>query len=74
MFLHVTEDFDLPIKGKMNLFVLVKSTMMIMNNSYSSFGEFEINISQYIYEMIVLSVSSETSTSWSKDGSLKQKA
>jgi hypothetical protein len=27
------EDFDLPIKGKMNLIVvLVKSTMMIMNN------------------------------------------
>jgi uncharacterized metal-binding protein YceD (DUF177 family) len=29
--------------------------MMIMNN-YSPFGEFEIDIAQYIYEMIVLSV------------------
>jgi hypothetical protein len=37
----------------MNLIVrFVKSTMMIMK-SYLSLCEFEINVSQYIYEMIV---------------------
>jgi uncharacterized metal-binding protein YceD (DUF177 family) len=31
-------------------------TIATMKNYYSAFGEFEIDIAQYIYEMIVLSV------------------
>jgi uncharacterized metal-binding protein YceD (DUF177 family) len=48
--------------------------IMIMKNYLFPFGEFEIDILQYIYEMIVLSVPLKTSSSRCKDGSLKTEA
>jgi uncharacterized metal-binding protein YceD (DUF177 family) len=52
-----SEDFDLPIEGEMKLIVrFMMYTIVTMKNYYSAFGEFEIDVAQYIYEMIVLSV------------------
>ena len=67
------EDFDLPIKGKMKLIVRFGE---VFNNDNEEllilpFGEFEIDISQYIYEMIVLSVPQKRVHPGVKDGSLK---
>lgn len=67
------EDFDLPIKGKMKLIVRFGE---VFNNDNEEllilpFGEFEIDIIQYIYEMIVLSVPLKRVHPGVKDGSLK---
>ncbi|GGA70204.1 DNA-binding protein [Flavobacterium palustre] len=67
------EDFDLPIKGKMKLIVRFGE---VFNNDNEEllilpFGEFEIDIAQYIYEMIVLSVPLKRVHPGVKDGSLK---
>ncbi|MXN93086.1 DUF177 domain-containing protein [Flavobacterium sp. Sd200] len=52
------EDFDLPIKGKLDLIVKFgeefnddNDEMLILPH-----GEYQVDVSQYIYEMIVLSV------------------
>ena len=70
------EDFDLPVKGKMKLIVRFGE---VFNNDNEEllilpFGEFEINIAQYIYEMIVLSVPQKRIHPGVKDGSLKTDA
>ncbi|WP_140485594.1 YceD family protein [Flavobacterium sp. GSA192] len=67
------EDFDLPIKGKMKLIVRFGE---VFNNDNEEllilpFGEFEIDIAQYIYEMIALSVPLKRVHPGVKDGSLK---
>ncbi|WP_278034633.1 YceD family protein [Flavobacterium nitratireducens] len=70
------EDFDLPIKGKMKLIVRFGETFNDDNEELLilPFGEFEINIVQYIYEMIVLSVPLKRVHPGVKDGSLKTEA
>jgi uncharacterized metal-binding protein YceD (DUF177 family) len=71
-----SEDFDLPIKGKMNLIVRFGE---VFNNDNEELlilphGEFEIDVAQYIYEMIVLSVPLRRVHPGIKDGSLKTEA
>ncbi|GIZ07919.1 DUF177 domain-containing protein [Flavobacterium sp. UMI-01] len=70
------EDFDLPIKGKMKLIVRFGETFNNDNEELLilPFGEFEIDIAQYIYEMIVLSVPQRRVHPGVKDGSLKSEA
>ncbi len=70
------EDFDLPIKGKMKLIVRFGE---VFNNDNEEllilpFGEFEIDIAQYIYETVVLSVPQKRVHPGVKDGSLKTEA
>ena len=67
------EDFDLPIKGKMKLIVRFGETFNNDNEELLilPFGEFEIDIIQYVYEMIVLSVPQKRVHPGVKDGSLK---
>jgi uncharacterized metal-binding protein YceD (DUF177 family) len=67
------EMFDLPIKGKINLIVNFGDEF---NNDNEELlivphGEHQIDISQYIYEMIVLSVPLKRVHPGIKDGSLK---
>lgn len=67
------EDFDLPIKGKLKLIVRFGE---VFNNDNEEllilpFGEFELDVAQYIYEMIVLSVPLKRVHPGVKDGSLK---
>ncbi len=66
------EEFDLPIKGNMKLIVRFGD---VYNNDNEELliiphGEFQINIAQYIYEMIVLSVPLRRIHPGVKDGSL----
>jgi uncharacterized metal-binding protein YceD (DUF177 family) len=70
------EDFDLPIKGKMKLIVRFGEEFNNDNEELLilPFGEFEIDIMQYIYEMIVLSVPLKRVHPGVKDGSLKTEA
>jgi uncharacterized metal-binding protein YceD (DUF177 family) len=70
------ENFDLPVKGKMNLIVRFGEEYNDDNEELLilPFGEFEINVSQYIYEMIVLSVPLRRVHPGVKDGSLKTEA
>ncbi len=70
------EMFDLPIKGKIKLIVQFgpefnndKEELLIL-----PFGEHQIDISQYIYEMIVLSIPLKRVHPGIKDGSLKTPA
>ena len=70
------EEFDLPIKGKMKLIVRFGD---VFNNDNEELlviphGEFQIEISQYIYEMIVLSVPLRRIHPGIKDGSLNTEA
>ncbi len=70
------EEFDLPIKGKMNLIVRFGE---VFNNDNEELlilphGEFQIDIAQYIYEMIVLSVPLRRIHPGIKDGSLNTEA
>ncbi|WP_121337055.1 DUF177 domain-containing protein [Flavobacterium sp. 123] len=71
-----SEDFDLPIKGKMNLIVRFGEAFNNDNEELLILphGEFEIDIAQYIYEMIVLSVPLRRVHPGVKDGSLKTEA
>lgn len=71
-----SEDFDLPIKGKMNLIVRFGEAFNNDNEELLILphGEFEIDIAQYIYEMIVLSVPLRRVHPGIKDGSLKTEA
>lgn len=70
------EDFDLPIKGKLKLIVRFGETFNNDNEELLilPFGEFEIDIAQYIYEMIVLSIPLRRVHPGIKDGSLKTEA
>jgi len=70
------EDFDLPIKGKLKLIVRFGDTYNNDNEELLilPFGEFEIDIAQYIYEMIVLSIPQRRVHPGIKDGSLKTEA
>jgi uncharacterized metal-binding protein YceD (DUF177 family) len=70
------EEFDLPIKGKMNLIVRFGETFNNDNEELLILphGEFEIDVAQYIYEMIVLSVPLRRVHPGVKDGSLKTEA
>ncbi|MNF22828.1 hypothetical protein D3C85_110010 [compost metagenome] len=70
------EDFDLPVKGKMNLIVRFGETFNNDNEELLILphGEFEIDVAQYIYEMIVLSVPLRRVHPGVKDGSLKTEA
>ena len=70
------EEFDLPIKGKMKLIVRFGEERNDDNEELLilPFGEFEINIAQYIYEMIVLSIPQKRVHPGVKDGTLKTEA
>jgi uncharacterized metal-binding protein YceD (DUF177 family) len=71
-----SEDFDLPIKWKMNLIVRFGEAFNNDNEELLILphGEFEIDVAQYIYEMIVLSVPLRRVHPGIKDGSLKTEA
>lgn len=70
------EDFDLPIKGKLNLIVKFGDTFNNENDELLVLphGEFQVNVAQYIYEMIVLSVPSKRVHPGVKDGTLQSEA
>ena len=70
------EEFDLPIKGKMKLIVRFGDAFNNDNEELLILphGEFQIDISQYIYEMIVLSVPLKRIHPGIKDGSLQTEA
>lgn len=70
------EDFDLPIKGKMTLIVRFGDEFNNDNEELLILphGEFEIDVAQYIYEMIVLSVPQKRIHTGIKDGTLKSDA
>jgi uncharacterized metal-binding protein YceD (DUF177 family) len=71
-----SEDFDLPVKGKLKLIVRFGDTYNNDNEELLilPFGEFEIDIAQYMYEMIVLSIPLRRVHPGIKDGSLKTEA
>ncbi len=71
-----SEDFDLPIKGKLKLIVRFGETFNNDNEELLilPFGEFEIDIAQYIYEMIILSIPLKRIHPGIKDGSLNTEA
>ncbi|MBW4359152.1 YceD family protein [Flavobacterium taihuense] len=71
-----SEDFDLPVKGKIKLIVRFGDTYNNDNEELLilPFGEFEIDIAQYIYEMIVLSIPLRRVHPGIKDGSLNTEA
>lgn len=70
------EEFDLPIKGNMKLIVRFGDAYNNDNEELLILphGEFQIDISQYIYEMIVLSVPLRRIHPGIKDGSLNTEA
>jgi uncharacterized metal-binding protein YceD (DUF177 family) len=70
------EDFDLPIKGKMKLIVRFGDEFNNDNEELLILphGEHEIDIAQYIYEMIALSVPLKRVHPGVKDGSLQTEA
>ncbi|MGO4820242.1 MULTISPECIES: YceD family protein [unclassified Flavobacterium] len=71
-----SEEFDLPIEGKMKLIVRFGDQFNNDNEELLilPFGEFEIDVAQYLYEMIVLSVPLRRVHPGVKDGSLKTEA
>lgn len=70
------EEFDLPIKGKLNLIVKFGDAFNNENDELLILphGEFQFDVAQYIYEMIVLSVPSKRIHPGVKDGTLKTEA
>ena len=68
------EPFDLPIKGKIKLVVQFGEEFNNDNDELLILphGEHQIDVSQYIYEMIVLSVPLRRVHPGIKDGSLKE--
>ncbi|MGO4905544.1 YceD family protein [Flavobacterium sp. W20_MBD1_R3] len=71
-----SEDFDLAVEGEMKLIVRFDE---VYNNDNEELlilphGEFEINVAQYIYEMIVLSVPLRRVHPGIQDGTLKSEA
>jgi uncharacterized metal-binding protein YceD (DUF177 family) len=71
-----SEDFDLPIEGEMKLIVRFGDAYNNDNEDLLvlPFGEFEIDVAQYIYEMIALSVPLRRVHPGVQDGSLKTEA
>ncbi len=67
------ESFDLPIKGKLDLIVRFGDTYNDDNEEILilPFGEHQINVAQYIYEMIVLSIPLKKVHPGIKDGTLE---
>ncbi|MDV6169185.1 DUF177 domain-containing protein [Flavobacterium sp. DG1-102-2] len=66
------EDFDLPIKGELTLLVKFGDEF---NNDHDEIlilphGEYQVDVSQYIYEMIVLSVPTKRIHPGVKDGTV----
>jgi uncharacterized metal-binding protein YceD (DUF177 family) len=70
------EEFDLPIKGSMKLIVRFGDDFNNDNEELLILphGEFQLDIAQYIYEMIVLSVPLRRIHPGVKDGSLNTEA
>jgi uncharacterized metal-binding protein YceD (DUF177 family) len=68
------EEFDLAIKGKLQLLVKFGDTFNDENEELLILphGEFQINLAQYMYESIVLSVPLRRIHPGVKDGSLKE--
>lgn len=66
------ENFDLPIKGKMDIVVKFGEEFNDENDEILILphGEFQVDVSQYVYEMIVLSVPSKRVHPGIKDGTL----
>lgn len=66
------EDFDLPVKGKLRLIVKFGDEFNNDNDEILVLphGEYQVDVSQYIYEMIVLSVPSKRVHPGIKDGTL----
>jgi uncharacterized metal-binding protein YceD (DUF177 family) len=66
------EDFDLPIKGKLKLIVKFGEEFNNDNDEILILphGEYQIDISQYVYEMIVLSVPGKRVHPGVKDGTV----
>ncbi|WP_264531534.1 YceD family protein [Flavobacterium sp. N502540] len=71
-----SEDFDLPLKGKMKLIVRFGEEFNNDNEELLILphGEHEIDVAQYIYEMIALSVPLKRVHPGVKDGSLQTDA
>uniref|UniRef100_UPI0040494E0D YceD family protein n=2 Tax=Flavobacterium sp. TaxID=239 RepID=UPI0040494E0D len=71
-----SELFDLPIKGSMNIIVQFGDAFNDENDELLILphGEHQVDISQYIYEMIVLSVPTKRVHPGVKDGSLQSEA
>ncbi|MBP4138160.1 YceD family protein [Flavobacterium geliluteum] len=71
-----SEDFDLPLKGKMKLIVRFGDEFNNDNEELLILphGEHEIDVAQYIYEMIALSVPLKRVHPGVKDGSLQTEA
>ena len=70
------EDFDLPIKGKLKLIVKFGDEFNNENEELLILphGEFQVDISQYVYEMIVLSVPVKRIHPGVEDGTLESDA
>jgi uncharacterized metal-binding protein YceD (DUF177 family) len=66
------EDFDLPIKGKLRLIVKFGDEYNDDNDELLVLphGEYQVEVSQYIYEMIVLSVPTKRVHPGTKDGTV----
>ena len=66
------EEFDLPIKGKLKLLVKFGDDFNDENEELLVLphGEFQVNVAQYIYESIILSVPLRRIHPGVKDGSL----
>ncbi|RTL11536.1 MAG: DUF177 domain-containing protein [Flavobacteriaceae bacterium] len=66
------EEFDLPIKGKLKLLVKFGDVFNDENEELLILphGEFQVNVAQYIYESIILSVPLRRIHPGVKDGSL----
>ena len=66
------EEFDLPIKGKLKLLVKFGDAFNDDNEELLILphGEFQVNVAQYIYESIILSVPLRRVHPGIKDGSL----
>lgn len=70
------EDFDLPVKGKLTLIVKFGEAFNDENEELLILphGEFQVDVSQYIYELIVLSVPFKRIHPGVKDGTLENEA
>ena len=68
------EEFDLPIKGKLKLLVKFGDAFNDDNEELLILphGEFQVNVAQYIYETIVLSIPLRRVHPGIKDGSLTE--
>lgn len=71
-----SEDFDLPIKGSLKLIVRFGETFNDENEDLLilPIGEHQIDVAQYIYEMVVLSIPLKKIHPGIKDGTLESKA